>query len=191
MFNLAYKPTDEIEVGNITYKVDLAFDNILRVIDLMNDKEINDVLQVETANTMLVGETDWDLETKSIVLNEIFKEFLGFGKTKEIKLDILGNPMPSNNTKEKQSYCLKQDAEYIYASFMSDYKMDLIEQQGKLTWSKFNALLMGLSEETMFKQIIHIRTSELPTGKGSGKERKHMEELKERYALEDEEIEEE
>jgi hypothetical protein len=83
----------------------------------------------------------------------------------------------------KQLYDLKQDAEYIYASFLQEYGIDLIDMQGKLRWEKFLALLSGLRDNTRFKEIVGIRAAELPRGKGMEKERKRLRKLKRIYAL--------
>ena len=40
---------------------------------------------------------------------------------------------------------------------MQAYGIDLIEQQGKLHWRKFKALLSGLPENTQFKRIVSVR----------------------------------
>lgn len=40
---------------------------------------------------------------------------------------------------------------------MEQYGIDLVEEQGKLHWDKFKALLDGLGPETQFRQIVSIR----------------------------------
>lgn len=47
------------------------------------------------------------------------------------------------------------DGEYIYASFMKDYHIDLINTD--LHWYKFKALFSGLSDDTRIKQIMSMR----------------------------------
>ncbi|MFE3747190.1 Gp15 family bacteriophage protein, partial [Bacillus subtilis] len=79
-------------------------------------------------------------------------------------------------------------AEYIYASFLFDYNLDLFEQQGKLHWRKFQALLKGLSEDAKFSKVIEIRTMKLPK---EGEERKRIQELKRIYALNKKPVDEE
>jgi len=190
MFLLAYPLTESIEIDRETYPLNLAFDNVLRLFDLLGDDELDDVTQVDTALVMLLGvELDMNIEKKSRVLNEVFKQAIGLGEHVEENLDIAGNPMPKESINEERYYCLKQDAEYIYASFMADYRMDLKDQMGKLHWKKFQALLSGLNSNTIFQRIIEIRSADLPTGKGSGEERKRLIELKKRYALKGQEIE--
>ena len=48
------------------------------------------------------------------------------------------------------------DSEYIYASFMAEYGIDLCDV--KLHWWKFKALLIGLNDESKLKQIMSMRT---------------------------------
>ncbi len=40
---------------------------------------------------------------------------------------------------------------------MQAYNIDLIEEQGKLHWKKFNALLSGLPDGTKFVEVMKIR----------------------------------
>src|SRR5690625_3825659 len=98
-------------------------------------------------------------------------------------VDLARNPMPKMTDDDEKAYDLVQDAEYIYASFMHTYHIDLFEQQGKLHWKKFKALLNGLGEDTIFSRIVGIRTADLPTGKGTSKERERLRKLKRKYAL--------
>ena len=55
---------------------------------------------------------------------------------------------------------MKHDGAYIFASFMQAYRIDLIEEIGKLHWKKFNALIVGLPEGTKFVEVIKIRSYE-------------------------------
>lgn len=182
MFSLAYPIDDVVEIDGQTYELDMSFDNVIRLIDMLNDNELDDITKVETGLYMLLGvELDYDLEKKAKLFRTIFEQAIAQGKKTEPAVDIAGDPMPEK--KEEEVYSLKQDAEYIYASFMQDYGIDLIEQQGKLHWYKFKALLGGLRSDTQFKEIINIRTMELPSGKGTEKERRRIKKLKEAYKL--------
>ncbi|WDF02959.1 Gp15 family bacteriophage protein [Shouchella hunanensis] len=184
MFSLAYSLTDEIEIGEQSYKLDMSFDNIIRLIDMIGDAELDDDIKVETGLEMLIGTSlELDLSTKSKVFHQIFEKAVA---QKELKpcLDRQGNPMPESES--AKVYSLSQDAEYIYASFMQDYGIDLFEQQGKMHWNKFKALLSGLRNDTKFKEVVQIRTSDLPKGKGTEKERQRMSELKKTYELKEE-----
>src|SRR5690625_2519881 len=93
--------------------------------------------------------------------------------------------MPKMTDDDEKAHDLVQDAEYIYASFMHTYRIDLFEQQGKLHWKKFKALLNGLSEDSIFSRVVGIRNAELPSGKGMQKERERLRKLKQKFALEE------
>lgn len=182
--DLAYPLTETVEIDGKTYKLNLSFDNVLRLIDMLNDKQLDDITQIETGLYMLLGvELDYPIDKKEEIFYQIFYETIGKEVEENIPVDLDGNPMPQQ--KEEKIYSIKQDAPYIYASFYQDYGIDLFEIQGKLHWEKFKALLAGLRPDTKFKEIINIRTMELPTGKGTEKQRKRIKELKEYYRLQD------
>lgn len=183
--NLAYPIDDSIKIDGKSYDLDLSFDNVLRLIDMLNNDELTDITQIETGLYMLLGEElDYPIDKKEEIFHQIFHETIGKEAEDNLPIDIEGNPMPQQ--KEEKVYSIKQDAPYIYASFYQDYGIDLFEMQGKLHWEKFKALLSGLRQDTKFKEILNIRTMELPTGKGTEKQRKNIKELKEYYRLEDE-----
>ena len=183
MFDLAYPLEDTIEIDGNTYTLDLSFDNVLRLVYMLNDPQLHDIEQIEIGLQMLLGvRLEYAIEEKEEIFFKIFNEVIRRGEEKQIETDIEGNPMPQNN-KEKAKYSIKEDAEYIYASFMQAYNIDLFQSQGKLHWYKFQALLDGLPGDTKFKEVIEIRTMELPKGKGSDKHRKDIEKLKDYYKL--------
>jgi len=182
VFDLAYPIDDSIEIDEKTYELNLAFDNVLRLIDMLGDRELTDWMQIDLGLQMLLGEKlDYPIDKKEEIFYQIFQSTIGREIEENQPVDIAGNPMPQQE--EEKTYDLKQDAEYIYASFMSDYGIDLFEQQGKLHWLKFKALLGGLTDGSKFLRVIEIRTMDLPKGKGSEKARKQAIELKEHYAL--------
>lgn len=183
MFSLAYPLTEKVEIGGIEYPLDMSFDNVLRLIDMLSDQVLSDVAQVETGILMLLGEIDCGLNEKSEILNALFEKLIAKDAKESQVFDIAGNPMPSAEDEKEISYSLVEDAEYIYSSFYQAYKMDLIDYQGKLHWDKFKALLGGLPDDCIFKQIVDIRTRKLPIGKGTAKERENLIKLKKQYAL--------
>lgn len=185
MFSLTDDLVSEIKINGHLHSVDMSFDNILRLIDMLNDDDLNDATQILTGIEMLFDKPlGIPIEEQAEVFNQAYIALVGFEAEKELELDIMGNPMPVQNKEDDGPiYDMQQDAEYIYASFMQDYGMDLLEQQGKLHWYKFKALLAGLSETTKFKKVLEIRQMELPSGKGSGKQREAVKELKKAYAL--------
>src|SRR5690625_2803685 len=185
--NLAYPLVDTVEINGNKYVLNMAFDNILRLFDLIKNKEIDDVTKIDTGLLMLIDDKldDYSTEEKAEIFSQLFVHAVGKPKKKQL-VDLDGNPMPEISEEDEKVFDFAQDAEYIYASFMHTYGIDLFEQQGKLHWKKFKALLNGLGEDTIFSRIVGIRTAELPTGKGTSKERERLRKLKKKYALKDE-----
>ncbi|EHD5083677.1 bacteriophage Gp15 family protein [Listeria monocytogenes] len=200
MLSLAFGVNDIYEYEGKEYKLDLAFDNVLRVIELTEDNSLSDVFRANLAiDVIFVDDMPWtrsneedeyaNIEEKSLVLIDIFTNYIVKENDDGLLYDIDGNKMPSatnnDDVEEIASYSLTQDADYIYASFLQDYNIDLLDSRGKMHWYKFRALLESLRDDTTIKTIIGIRQAELPSGKGTEKERNELIKLKNRYKLKD------
>lgn len=186
MLSLYYKLDDTIQIDGKDYHADLAFDNVLKIIDMLND-QIPDIKKLNLGMMMLFG-IDTDLvklpiEDQQKLFTNVFYHYVNQQEKETPQVDLQGNPLPAYKKDKQNFYSLKHDAELIYASFMQAYGIDLIDQQGKLHWYKFQALLAGLPEETKFRQVVSIRMWEKP--KKSDSEEKRMRELKKIYALPD------
>lgn len=183
MFSLSDRLEDEIEVGGETYRLNLFFDTVLRFFDLMNDDHLLDVDKIEIAFRMFVDTGDgFDFELKYKTVETIINRFIldeEPGENEEEQPDD-GEQTPGT---ARKYYDLRKDAQFIYASFMQEYGIDLIDMQGKLRWEKFKALLVGLRDKTKFREIIGIRAMEMPRGKGMEEERRRIRKLKRIYAL--------
>lgn len=185
--DLGWPLDDSVEIDGKQYQLNLAFDNVLRLIDMLNDRRLTDIVQINTGLQMLLGTNlpEYSNEQKEEIFYQLFQEVIGINIEESVPVDIEGNPMPNVN-KHKRVYDLKQDAEYIYAAFVSTYQIDLFEVQGKLHWKKFKALFEALFPNSTFQEIVDIRVSDLPTGKGTEKQRRSLIKLKEIYKLKDE-----
>lgn len=176
---------DSITIDGKDYALDLSFDNVLRIYELKDDDEIDDYTKIEYMFEMLVigGESlDLSIEQKSMIVEKIFDTFI-------LVESKYKDQQETQNAEEsaKKIWDINKDAELIYASFLYDYNIDLFEQQGKLHWKKFIALLNGLSEDSPFMQVIRIRTMEIPKpNKYNAKERETIRKLKRLYALDQE-----
>lgn len=97
---------------------------------------------------------------------------------------------PRNQTrqrfkKEKAVYSFAEDAPYIYAAFREQYGIDLQAiRREELHWWEFMALFESLSEQTKFSKIMYYRS--VSTSGMSKEQRRHINEMKKLYALEDE-----
>jgi hypothetical protein len=168
------------------YRIDLAFDNVLDVFDVLSDDALRDYEKAEIGLALLLGEQDY---VPSVGLwNHIYKEYIEIQRKQPIEYDLKGNPMPVQEEDDDRVIDLDQDAEYIYASFRQAYGMNLYEQQGKLHWHEFKALLNGLSSDTIMQRIIQIRMWK-PSKHESGEYKENMRKLQKIYALDDSEEE--
>ena len=132
---------------------DLSFDNVLRWYQLMEDTDFNNLEKVVTAFEMFFGYKSSDPD---LVINAV-KAVSEYIHQVPYSYELADDGDISNEAPTKY-YSYTQDAEAIYASFLEQYGIDLVEQQGKLHWDKFKALLSGLNPKTYFKRIIEIRT---------------------------------
>lgn len=191
MFLLHFKPDDHIEVDGKAYRVDSSFDKVLKLIDLLKETQISDNNKLKIGIQMLFGANVdlLELEMKDLakVFNATFEKIVNLTESKPEKLDRLGNVIPEYKKDEENYYSLSHDAEYIFSSFFQAYGIDLIEEQGKLSWDKFQALLAGLPENTKFKEVVSIRAWKKPSKNDS--EAKRMAKLQEIYKLPSEGVE--
>ena len=89
----------------------------------------------------------------------------------------------NDNTKSVMTFSFEYDAEYVYAAFLAQYGIDLIEIP-YLHWHKFLALFRGLEEKNRIMQIIGYRSIDL-SEISDKKQRKMYSELKDAYSLPD------
>jgi len=187
MLSLGYPLENEIEINGNIYPVDMSYDNIIRLFDLLEDKDIDSLSKVFIGMTMLLDcnvleeDESCDEETLISAFLTIRTEFIIEESNVEEPKDLKGNPLPQ--PKSKETYSLKHDADYIYASFIQAYGIDLIEVRGELDWRKFNALLQGLPSDTKFKEVVEIRQRPFEKGKGTQDSNRSLAKLKNTYAL--------
>nr|DAH05308.1 MAG TPA: hypothetical protein [Caudoviricetes sp.] len=203
MLDLSRKLTDKLVIDDKEYALDLSFDTVLKMFEMMRDEDIPEYVKPHFGIRILTGETleDFTVEEMSEVFNEVFEEHISLSTVEDnhVEYDLAGNPMKttvSNSGQEKAPYDIRFDGDYIYASFLQAYGIDLFDVQGELHWKKFNALLSGLPEGTKFMEVIKIRKWKPQKG-DSAEYKEEMRRLQKDYALpyeiieEDEEYEEE
>lgn len=185
MLSLYYKEMDVFEFNGESYVAKASFDRILKIIDLLKEK-VSDKYKIILSIKILFGEetdlTKLPLEELKNIFEEVFYYYVKPTENKP-KYDLQGNEIePLEYEEHEQVYSLKYDADYIYASFMQAYGIDLIDQQGKLHWFKFKALFLSLSDDTKFKEVVSIRTWKKPSNNKNAYENQ-MRELKKAYQL--------
>lgn len=181
--------TTSFEFEGNKYDIDMAFDNVLDVFDVLDDKWLRNYEKAET-NTELLLDEKIKGDEAVLLWNYIYETFIYTEKKKPIQYDRKGNPMPTPEDDEEGSFIdVGQDAEYIYASFIQAYQIDLYEEQGRLHWKKFQSLLNGLPEGTIMQKIIRIRRWK-PSKNDTNEQVAEMKKLQRIYALEKEEVDE-
>lgn len=196
MLDLSRKLTDKLVIDDEEFPLNLSFDNVLRLFEMWRDEDVPEFVKPHFGIRILTGETleDFTVEEMSEVFNEVFEEHISLSTVEDnhVEYDLAGNPMKttaSNGKQEQAPYDIRYDGDYIYASFLQAYGIDLFDVQGKLHWKKFNALLSGLPEGTKFMEVIKIRKWKPQKG-DSAEYKEEMRRLQKDYALPNEIIEE-
>lgn len=213
MIDLSRKLTDKLVIDDEEYALDLSFDTVLKMFEMMRDEDIPEYVKPHFAIRMLISKSlagttreekaesfnndfeNYSIEEMSKVFKSVFEEHISLSDVKDnhVEYDLAGNPMKttaSDDTKQRAPYDIRYDGDYIYASFLQAYNMDLFDMQGKLHWKKFNALLSGLPEGTKLMEVIKIRKWKPQKG-DSSEYKEEMRRLQKDYALPNEIIEEE
>ncbi len=164
-----------VEKNGKKYELDLSYDAVLNVKRMYREKLLSDAeILIQALCILGIPEKEIAALTwieRSELLEQIYKQ------------KIVGKPKPKVG-KQQILYDFEFDGEYIYASFMKDYGIDLIEQQGILPWPRFIALFQGLSKNTKIKEVMRIRGAEVPAPtKTNQKEIQELMEAKIFYAL--------
>ena len=213
MIDLSRKLTDKLVIDDKEYALDLSFDNILKMFEMMRDDDIPEYIKPHFAIRMLISKSlagntreekaesfnndfeNYSIEEMSKVFKSVFEEHISLSDVEDnhVEYDLAGNPMKttaSDGTKQRAPYDIRYDGDYIYSSFLQAYGIDLFDAQGKLHWRKFNALLSGLPEGTKLMEVIKIRKWKPQKG-DSAEYKEEMRRLQKDYALPYEVIEEE
>ena len=186
MFKLTEREYDFYTWNGVRLELNLAFDNILLLFDLFEDESINEYLKTDIALNMLVVDkvdiNQLDVERKSMLLLDILKDRLDIDLRSLMKKKIEEKEEEKAPTIPTVDFVV--DAERIFSSFLFDYNVDLIEQQGKMQWNKFMALYRNLSSKSPMGQALHYRTCDIPPkDKTNAEERKRIKKMKELYEL--------
>ena len=213
MLDISRKLDDKLVIDDKEYLLNLSFDNVLKMFEMLRDEDIPEHVKPHFAIRMLIsqsleGETreekaksfneafgGFSIEEMSKVFKSVFEEHISLSDVEDnhVEYDLAGNPMKTtanDDTKQRAPYDIRYDGDYIYSSFVQAYNMDLFDMQGTLHWRKFNALLSGLPEGTKLMEVIKIRKWKPQKG-DSTEYKEEMRKLQKDYALPYDEIEEE
>ncbi len=194
MFDISKKMDDKLVLNNTEYQLFLSFDRVLWCFEMWGKEHIPLELKPKLALAKLTDDEsfkDMDTMEAMAIYQEVFEKHIKVIRAADhaVRYDIEGNVLPKRpkedpDNEEKPLFSIKYDGEYIFSSFMQAYHIDLIEEQGRLHWQKFNALLSGLPDGTKLVEVMKIRAWK-PSKGDSTKEKQRMRELQEEYALPD------
>lgn len=185
----------EIEFKNRLFHVNLAFDNILDIFDILNDTSYEGYEKLDLICSFLIDyeivqeelnhkqvtmhkKPDLSLDDMAEFYSKVRDEHIVVSEQTFIERDIMGEPMPMD---KNQIMDIELDAKFIFASFFS-MGINLFEQQGKLSWLEFQALLAALPDDSIMSKIIRIREWEPKKG-DSPDYISEMRKLQKKYAL--------
>lgn len=165
------KPT-KVRIGNKEYPINTDFRVALECQRIALDKSVGEYERTLAVIYKLFGEKGLnDIENHPKLL-ELGQKYLACGKD-------------TDENEEEPDMDFEQDYDYILASFMSDYKIDLENTQ--MHWWTFFNLLSGLSNSEfgnccILNRIRNLRCYDTSNIKDL-KTKKKIEEAKERVAL--------
>ena len=161
------------ELKGKEYSIDLSFNKVLDVFEILKEEEFTMLEKAYLIVRFMTGEELEDMDEIVDCWVYIKENFLEL-KKEMVQYDLLGNPMPQAVEEEEHERLIdfELDAEYIYASFLQAYGINLFKVQNKLTWIEFKALLNALPENTIMQQIIQIRAWKPEDGGDKNKMRK-------------------
>ena len=166
-------------VDNIDTEIVSDFRTSILFEQLMKDNSVNDDVKIELALNLYFPK-QYIINTVDAV-NKIIWFYSGGKDIKESS--------GKSNSSNINIYDFEQDADYIYAAFMEQYKIDLADID-YLHWWKFKSLFYGLNKDIQLSKIMFYRSIEL-TDDMTKNERKFYRDMKRLYALEDMRSEEE
>lgn len=155
---------DRVRVGGRTYKLDLDFRNILRMMDTL------------ARNDLIPGARDY-LALKCVMR----RPPKDVGPVLAAVRALLFPDAKQAPDQEKLTD-FAQDADYIRAAFRQCYGIDLWRE--RVHWLEFSALLHGLPEGNMYTSILGIRARPMPAPtKYNASEREWLAKAKALYKL--------
>lgn len=176
--------TDDLKRGyqlrDRVYELNLAYDNVLRFYELLDDDHFSAIEKAQTAFEMFFGFVPGPDDDVAGAFEAIAK-YLSEDPYEDTSTDA--TDLAGNDFAPTKYYSFAQDAGAIYASFREQYGINLIEEQGKLQWDEFKALFAGLGPKTYFQRIVAIRQAD--PNDYEGKEQVELLEAQNRYALAD------
>lgn len=157
------------KVSDKKYPINTSFRVALKCFEIINDSSISDLERTYAIVYKLFGFIPEDKDMKDFV--RIAEQYLGCGKSQE------------EHQSRKKDMDFKQDWPYLIASFMSDYKINLNDEE--MHWYQFIDLIQGLTEDSVMSKVRELRNYNLSEVKDQ-KTRNKIIKLQQNVALKEE-----
>ena len=166
------------EIDGEMYKINTGYEYALQCFKIIDDKSISDMERAIAIVSILFGrEENGDIVGIPENLDKALEKA-------SIYLSCAKDDKNSKVTKKDMDF--ERDKEFIYASFISDYNIDL-ENKDMHFW-KYCSLISGLTENSILNRVRDLRNLNLSDYKDP-KTRSRLQEAQERVALPDDDTE--
>lgn len=169
---------NQIQFKNKIYQLNLAFPLVFECFHILKDDKLDNLERLELALFCFVDDSldDLNIQDKNDLLTQIFDQFIYTEEDKR-RAELTKH--------EPQAFDYEQDSDLIYSAVLQQYNIDLTqpEVQQSLSWSKFNALINGLTDETFFRKVTMYRTIKIDKEKMSDEQQQFLKEMKLLYGL--------
>lgn len=161
------------EIDGKLHKINTDYKFALACFEAIEDEELSDVARAMAVVGILFGQEDENGNITNIPQNiektlDIASRYLCQGKE------------PDNKLPTKRDMDFQFDRDLIYASFMSDYKIDIDDTE--MHYWKFCSLISGLTENSILNRVRDLRNTDLTLYSDSKQKAKIIEAM-ERVAL--------
>jgi len=147
-----------IDITGNKYIINADYRAVLRIFAILHDKNVNEYKRVEKLIEWFFADELPENITLEMI-NAAFADFVNPPK------ETVSDYSERDGELQENQYDYDFDAEEIYASFIAEYGIDLIEVEF-LHWYKFKILLSNLPPESAFKRKIELRFMDLSPYKG-------------------------
>nr|DAQ62376.1 MAG TPA: hypothetical protein [Caudoviricetes sp.] len=161
------------EIDGEEYKINTDYKYALECFKIIDNASISDMERAIAVVSVLFGREDKNGDIVGIPKN--------LEKALEKATIFLSCGKENKNIKEtKKDMDFEYDKEFIYASFISDYNIDL--ENKEMHFWKFCSLISGLTEDSILNRVRDLRNTNLSDYKDS-KIKGKIQEAMERVAL--------
>jgi hypothetical protein len=164
---------DAVNIAGEYVHIDTSFRTGIIFEEMLFDRDLSDAEKIRTMLELYYPGAAFNECTILEAVEKIFWFYRCGSEPREAPGDGSGGS-------EKPSFSYEYDADYIYAAFISAYRIDLARES--LHWWQFRALFRSLPEDTMLMKIVGYRTMKI-SNKLPKEQRDFYRRMKRLYAL--------